>query len=103
MFSSCAPAALTDLPFIRMATNNVGSHWYNLGIYFQLPTNFLDEIRGKFRQNADRCLTAVLGEWLKNPSSDSPSWRTVVAAVASRVGGDNPAEARKIARNYTSK
>ncbi len=85
-----------------MATINVGSHWYNLGIYFHLPTNSLDEFRSKFRQNANRCLTAVLGEWLKNPTNETASWRAVVAAVASRVGGDNPAEARKIARNYTS-
>ena len=97
--------ALKDLPFIRSATINVGAHWYNLGIYFGLSTNFLDELRTKFRQDSDRCLTAVLAEWLKNFTSRTgpPTWRGVVIAVASRVGGDNPAEARKIAKNFRSK
>ena len=83
---------------------NVSAQWYNIGIHFGISTDVLDNIRTKNRQDSDRCLTYVIAEWLKNwkPKFGAPSWRRVVIVVASRVGGDNPAEARKIAQNYKS-
>lgn len=47
-------------------------------------------------------MIAVLAEWLKNPSprTGPPTWKKVVVAVASRVGGDNPSEARRIGKNF---
>ena len=94
---------MDDLPFIRIATINVCANWYNLGIYLHLPVDSLDQMRSRYRHNSERCLTAVLGEWLRNPIKGTPSWTAVVCAVAARVGGDNPSEARKIARAYTGK
>ena len=72
--------------------------WYNIGIGFGISTSKLEEFRSKYR-DPDRCLTCVLVEWIKNPNPKyaPPTWRKLVIAVASRVGGDNPALARKIA------
>ena len=91
-------SALKDLPYIRMAMINVSSHWYNIGIHFGIQTGILDKFRSKNRNDPDNCLTCVLVEWLKN--SVHPTWRKVVIAVSSRVGGDHPAQASRIAREY---
>ena len=41
-------------------------------------------------------------EWLQNWNQKygHPTWRKVVIAVASKVGGDNPAEAYRIGQQY---
>jgi hypothetical protein len=91
-------SAFKDLPYIRMAMINVSSHWFNIGIHFGIPTGILDKFRSKNRNDPDNCLTLVLVEWLKN--STYPTWRSVVIAVSSRVGGDHPAQACKIAKEY---
>lgn len=85
-----------------MAMINVTSHWYNIGIHFGIPTGTLDKFRSKNRNDPDNCLTCVLAEWLKNCNQRSgyPTWRKVVIAVSSRVGGDHPAQASKIAKEY---
>ena len=85
-----------------MAMINVSSHWYNIGIHFGIPTGTLDKIRTKNRNDPDNCLTSVLAEWLKNWNQKLglPTWRSVVIAVSSRVGGDHPAQASKIAKEY---
>lgn len=93
---------LKDLPYIRMAMINVSSHWYNIGIHVGIPTGTLDKFRSKNRNDPDNCLTCVLAEWLKNCSErwGPPTWRKVIIAVSSRVGGDHPAQACKIAKEY---
>ena len=73
--------------------------WYNIGIGFGISTSKLEEFRSKHRGDPDRCLTCILAEWIINcnPKYAPPTWRKLVIAVASRVGGDNPALARKVA------
>ena len=98
-------SALKDLPYIRLAMINVSSHWYNIGIHLGIPTGTLDNLRSKNRNDPDNCLTCVLVEWLKNWSRFNrrmgpPTWRRVVIAVSSRVGGDHPAQASTIAKEY---
>ena len=84
---------------------NVSTHWYNIGIHFHISPSTLDKFRSKNRHNSDNCLTCVLVEWLNNWNRKygPPTWRKVVIAVASRVGGDNPAEASRIGHQYRSK
>lgn len=84
---------------------NVAIHWYNIGIHFHISTSDLDKFRSKNRNDSDSCLTCVLVEWLKNWNSKygPPTWRKVVIAVSSRVGGDNPAEASRIGKKYKGK
>lgn len=94
--------AMKDLPKIRMAMINVSTHWYNIGIHFGISTSTMDKFRTKNRNDPDNCLTSVIVEWLKNYNErrGPPTWRKVVIAVSSRVGGDHPAEANRIAREY---
>ena len=96
---------MKDLSYIRMAMIKVSSRWYIIGIHFGLPMNTLDAIKSKNRNDSDKCLTCVIAEWLKNFSKKQgpPTWRKVAIAVSSRVGGDNPSEACKIAKEYASK
>ena len=69
-----------------------------MGISFGIPTSKLEEFRSKYR-DPDRCLTCILAEWIRNcnPKHSPPTWKKLVIAVASRVGADNPALARRIA------
>ena len=94
---------MKDLPYVRAALINVSAEWYNIGVHFRIHVNILDQIKRKNRSDCDRCLTAMIAEWLKSSPTqvDSPTWKKVVAAIASRVGGDNPSEARKIAKDYS--
>lgn len=95
-------SALESLPYVRMAMINVSSQWYTIGIHLGVPTNILDKFRAQSHNNLDTCLTNVIVEWLKNwrTKDGPPTWRRVIIAVSSRVGGDNPALARKIALEY---
>ena len=92
---------MKDLPYIRAALINVSAEWYNIGVHFKIHVNILDQIKRENRSDCDRCLTAMIAEWLKSNRGDPPTWKKVVAAIASRVGGDNPSEARKIAEDYS--
>ena len=94
---------MKDLPYVRAALINVSAEWYNLGVHFRIHVNDLDQIKRKNHSDCDRCLTAMIAEWLKSSPGrvDSTTWKKVVEAIASRVGGDNPSEARKIAKDYS--
>ena len=94
---------MKDLPYVRAALINVSAEWYNIGVHFRIHVNILDQIKRENRSDCDRCLTAMIAEWLKSSPTrvDSPTWKKVVAAIASRVGGDNPSEAKRIAEDYS--
>ena len=57
--------------------------------------------------NARSCLEAVLFAWLSKSYNvekhGPPSWRTLVKAVADRIGGADVALALKIAKNHPGK
>ena len=92
-------AGLDHLRQLRVAVCSLSARWYNIGICFGIPTSKLEEFRSKYRGDPDRCLTCVLAEWVSNcnPQYAPPTWRKLVISVASRVGADNPALARRIA------
>jgi len=79
-----------------MAMIDVSVNYYSIGLQLGVDMSKLDKIRAAHRRDSDRCLTLVIGEWLKN--SRKCTWRKVVISVAAKVGGDNPALATKIAR-----
>jgi hypothetical protein len=89
---------LSDLPFILMAMISVSSRWSSIGTHFSISTDILNTFRSDSLENGDR-LVYVLAEWLRN-SPDVCTWRDVVIAVSSTVGGNNPAQAYKIGREY---
>ena len=74
----------------------VAVKWYNIVLQLGVDMSILDEIRSAHRGDSNRCLTRTIWEWLKN--SSKCTWRKVVIAVSARVGGDNPALARDIAK-----
>ena len=78
----------------------VSVHWYSIGLQLGVDMSTLDKIRSAHRRDVDRCLTLVIGEWLKN--SKKCTWTKVVIAVSARVGGDNPALASRIAKGCKS-
>ena len=94
---------MKDLPYVRAALINVSAEWYNIGVYFRIHVNTLDQIKRENRRDCDKCLTAMIAEWLKSSASkvDPPTWKMVVVAIASRVGGDNPSEAKRIAEDHS--
>lgn len=79
----------------------VSACWYTIGVQLGISLNTLDQIRSENRRDSDRCLTLVIGEWLKN-SKQRCTWKKVVITVSSRVGGDNPSLASKIAKDCKS-
>ena len=85
-----------------MAMIDISARWYNIGIHFGIPTSVMDKFKSKNRNDPDSCLTCVLAEWLKNWNKKlgPPTWRKVIIAVSSRVGGDHPAQACTIAKEY---
>ena len=97
-------AGVKDLPYVRTSLIGVSAQWYNIGVHFRIDTNRLDEIKKKNRRDCDRCLTAMVAEWLKSnsPRTGPPTWRTVVIAIAAQVGGNNPREAEEVAKHYSS-
>jgi len=89
---------MKDLAYIRTALINVSADWYNIGVHFRIHVNTLDQIKRENRRDCDKCLD-MIAEWLKNDTGDPPTWKKVVAAIAYRVGGDNPNEAKRIAQD----
>ena len=70
-------------------------------MYLKVELNKLDGIKGKYKRDNDKCLTAMLAEWLSNPKPEAPpTWWTVVAVMAYRVAGDDPSAAQKVAETY---
>ena len=60
-----------------------------------IPTHTLENIYSQNRYSVDRCLTHMIGEWLK--SSHHCTWRKVIITMSLRIGGDHPAYAHRVA------
>ena len=79
----------------------VSAKYYKLGIVLGLPLSELDKIQQGFPRDMDRALIEVITRWLKHSykvdKHGPPSWRKLVEAVDSKVGGDNHSLAKKIA------
>lgn len=81
--------------------NGVASKWSMIAIRFQIPSDKIDNIKKKFKNDSDQCLTGIIVEWLQR--GVECSWKSVVFAIAAHVGGDNPSIAEKVAREYQGK
>ncbi len=71
-----------------------------IGMNFKVNTNKLDKIKKENMDNADRCLTAVIAEWLTNPQGIIPNWELLVMIIGDKCGGDNPHEASRVAEQH---
>ena len=76
--------------------------WNNIGTVLRVRN--LDTIRKKFPTEPQRCLIAMLSDWLNGQYDTQravpPSWRMVVYALADRGGGDHRQRAEYVAKNH---
>ena len=93
--------AIDDLRYVIRAMNGVSAKWQQIALRFKLAGGKTDGIKSRLRKDPDRCLLEVIAEWLQSDAADC-TWRSVVCAIAARVGGDNPSEAEKVAKEYQS-
>ena len=80
---------------------DVASSWRSLGLALRLKATELDTISIKNHTDPTECLRDMLLAWLQQRYDvkrfGPPSWRMLCQAISKRVGGNNPALARKIA------
>ena len=56
--------------------------WFDLGDALDLPPSILDDIRGQFETNPQRCMIEVVDAWLqRHLSRGSPTWTEVAEAL----------------------
>ena len=78
--------------------------WEQIAIGLKLPPSVKSLIATKHSNNPEKCLLAVVQEWLKGVCNvqkyGHPSWQVLVQAVAHPTGGANPALAYSIAAKH---
>ena len=83
---------------------NVLARYREIGGRLHLPSDKLDEIRGQSSTSSTAaCIEVVIVEWLKrnyNKIHGPPTWSALVKAVGHPAGGNNKAEAEKIANRH---
>ncbi len=85
--------------YIELVT--IKAKFYEFGIGLGLPPGELQAIQ-RGAQHADQGLAEVLLAWLRNVGVFVPrTWRGLVKAVDSPVGGNNPALAMAIAKKHS--
>ena len=96
----------TDLEDIRDVMDelrDVLACYYGIGEMLRLPNNKLEETCGQNLSAAD-AMRKVITEWLKRNYNSSrfrpPTWKALVDAVEHPAGGNNKAEAEKIALRH---
>ena len=81
--------------------------WAKLLAGFGLSYRKQTTIKAEYSANTRSCLEAVLFAWLSKSYNvekhGPPSWRTLVKAVADRIGGADVALTLKIAKKYPGK
>ena len=79
-------------------------NYHTLGIELGLPIQELSKIKKGFPHALDQAFSEMLLIWLKHSYNveryGPPTWRRLVEAVDSEVGGNNHALAKKIASNH---
>ena len=92
-----------DLAEIMHFLGNSETKWKEIGMALGLKENTLNRIEHENHDLMSRLRKMVL-EWLKkNYNTEKfgePTWEKLVAAVRSRVGGNNSALAQEIARGH---
>ena len=96
-------AGINDLHEVLLEVKSLAARWNMLGLALGLYQPQLDTIKVD-NPDVENCLRAVLTNWLKQmydvQKFGEPSWPVLVKAVASTIGGSNPALAQDIARKY---
>ena len=96
--------AVGDICDVLNEVESLAGRWEGMCIHLGLPPSDIEATAKKYHHDPPECLTGVLIKWVKmsydTQNHDPPSWRALVAAVANRTGGNNPALAKQIANNH---
>ena len=86
---------------------NIQSSYYQFGIELGLPLREMEAIKKAFQLDITQAFTEVLTIWLRQRYNvekyGPPTWRRLVEAVDSPIGGSNHALAKKIAQHHPVK
>ena len=84
---------------------DVAARWKFLGVALRIRPACLDTISSKNHTDPNGSLRDILHAWLRQTNDTmtygQPSWRMVCQAIHKRVGGNNPALARRIATKHS--
>ena len=79
----------------------VVARWYEIGVLLGVKVRILNDILSDTTLDQKERLREVLKSWLDRMNfKGEKSWRVLADAVDHPAGGDNPAEAMKIAENH---
>ena len=96
-----------DASNVKEETAKLAAKFLPVGAVLGLPPSELDKISRNCPRDCDEALFQVIVTWLRQSydvnKHGHPSWKTLVEAVASEAGGQNPALARKIAAAHRGK
>ena len=75
--------------------------WYEIGVLLGVRVGDLNVIQSDGTFSQKECLSKLLKVWLTGSGDGvERSWRVLVDAVEHPAGGNNPAEAMKMARRH---
>ena len=110
--------AAEDLIAVMKALQRVKAEIPKIFEILKVDDQKIKQIKATHRLNYDRVSISLIGEWLRGSCQEDyrtrepyslheeqyqhPSWWNLVWAVAHSVGGNNPAQAEKIAKTYPS-
>ena len=69
-----------DLKRVRKLLLEVKSKWYDIGLELDIDPDTLDDIKDKFKDNHQDCLTEMLKVWLKS-TNPKPTWTALGDAL----------------------
>ena len=89
---------------IRVAVGaNLDGVWRDFGTALGLSPSAIKGVAAAHPGDPGQCMFDILDKWVRKDYNHGkfgpPSWRKLVKAVASNVGGQNPALAEKIANS----
>ena len=92
---------MSDMYDIMKELKNVLAHRLGIGLRLNLRKHTLYMIDVVHPEPA-QAMRAVIAEWLKMNTApfEPPTWKALVAAIAHPLGGNNKAEAERIARKH---
>ena len=76
---------IADLKKLYLVTFNARIKWRNILLILDVPSDTIDSIGTKWRDNPDDCYREGLKEWLKGGER---SWEDIVKALSSPIVGE---------------
>lgn len=90
---SDSKVAVTD------ALLEVATRWASIGLLLGIPYDRIDAIEDT--DDLDDRVSKLVKIWIVKRLGNSPSWKSLVTAIASKAGGDNLALAKRIASEHS--